>query len=258
MEEYLNAAIKAAKNAGKIALENLDSKLSIKTKGIADFVTNADIEAEKAIISMLAEEFPELGFLTEEQGTLKKDSELSWVIDPIDGTNNYIAGLPLFCTSIALVKKAAPLLGVIYDPNRKELFSAVRGKGAFLNNKKIEVSKRAKLKEAFFVPSSLSVRHIKHITSLDEKRIFSIYKSTRATRKLGAVALELAYLAAGRVDAVVHLNIKPWDGAAGSIIVKEAAGRVTNQFGEEWQIHDRILLATNGLLHSELMHALNL
>ncbi len=258
MEEYLEAAIEAAKRAGKIALEKAE-ELSVSTKETKfDLVTNADIEAEKTIMEMLSEQFPEIGFLAEESGTIEKSSELLWIIDPIDGTNNYINGIPFFCTSIALAKHDEPVLGVIYEPSRAELFYAVRGSGAFLNGKKISVSDRASLDKAIFVLSFSSARKAQELASLGHRSFIDLYKNTRAIRKFGAVALELAYLASGRIDAVLHRNIKPWDGAAGATLIQEAGGKVTNQFAEPWRIHDRFMLATNGLLHEVLIDMLNM
>ena len=258
MQEYLKVAVKAAKEAGRIALERAN-ELNISTKKTKfDFVTNADIEVEKIIMEILSERFPKIGFLAEESGTIEKSSELLWVIDPIDGTNNYINGIPFFCTSIALAKHNEPVLGVIYEPNRAELFYAVKGSGAFLNGKKIIVSNRASLDKAIFVLSFSSARKAQEVASLGHHSFIDLYKNTRAIRKFGAVALELAYLASGRVDAVLHRNIKPWDGAAGAILIQEAGGKVINQFAEPWRIHDRFMLATNGLLHKQLTDLLNI
>lgn len=252
MEEYLKSAIKAAKEAGKVALEKIN-ELNISTKDSRfDFVTDADIEAEKTIMETLSTDFPEIGFLAEESGGIKRNSNLLWVIDPIDGTNNYINEIPFFCTSIALAKDSEPVLGVIYEPNRDELFYAVKGSGAFLNGKKINVSNRASLDKAIVVLSFSSARKSQELAHLGEHSFMDLYKKIRAIRKFGAVALELAYLASGRVDAVLHRNIKPWDGAAGAVLIREARGRVTNQFNKPWQINDEFMLATNGLLHEAL------
>jgi len=251
MDEFLKAAIKAAKVAGKLALEK-QSNLEVSAKARFDFVTNADVEVEQTIIRELSAAFPETGFIAEESGSANASSELQWVIDPIDGTNNYINSIPFFCTSIGLARGREPILGVIYEPNRKELFYAVKGKGAFLNGKRINVSDKSTLKDAFFVASSFSARYRATIDSQRENLFFDLYNKVRGIRKFGAVALELAYLASGRIDALLHHNIKPWDGAAGSIIVSEAGGKVTNRRGNHWQIHNRFILATNGFLHAQL------
>jgi myo-inositol-1(or 4)-monophosphatase len=258
MQEYLKVAIKAAKEAGKVALKRA-SELDISTKETKfDFVTNADTEAEHAIMEILSKEFPEIGFLAEESGSIKRGSKLLWVIDPIDGTNNYINGVPFFCTSIALAKNDEPILGVIYEPNRDELFYAAKGSGAFLNGKKITVSNRASLDKALVVLSFSSARKAQELSSFGYFGFADLYKNTRAVRKFGAAALELAYVASGRVDAFLHRNIKPWDGAAGTAIIQEAGGKVTNSFAKPWRIHDRFILATNGLLHKELCALLKL
>ena len=253
MREYLNVAIKAAKEAGRLSLEKAGN-LDISTKETRfDFVTNADKEIEAYIKSMLSEEFPEIGFLAEESGSSKGNSELLWIIDPIDGTNNYINGIPFFCTSIALARNDEPILGVIYEPNRNELFYAAEGSGAFLNGKNIRVSNRDSLDKAIIALSFPSSNKAQGMAYFNHFSFKYLYKNTRAIRKLGAAALELAYVASGRIDAFFRRNIKPWDAAAAAAIVREAHGKVTNQFGERWKIHDRFILATNGLLHKELL-----
>ncbi|MEM4662668.1 MAG: inositol monophosphatase family protein [Candidatus Diapherotrites archaeon] len=244
MEEYLNVAIKAAKEAGKIALRrSYDLKISAKGSS-GEIVTNADIEAEQAIVERLSSEFPNIGFVGEEKGFMPSNTGLLWIVDPIDGTRNYSIGIPFFCTSIALVQNDEPLLGVVYEPNKDEIFYAIKGKHAYLNGEWIHVSKKESLDKAV---ASMSFPLAKRVQELARCKLFSTY------RYFGAVALELCYVACGRIDFMLHNNINPWDGAAGSIIVRQSGGVAVNQQGRPWHISDRYLLASNSKLQKEFM-----
>ncbi|MCX8189823.1 MAG: inositol monophosphatase [Candidatus Diapherotrites archaeon] len=242
MDEYLNAAIKAAKEAGRIALSrSYDLKVSKKnSKG--EIVTNADLEAEQAIIARLSCEFPEIGFVGEEKGVLPSKSDFLWIVDPIDGTRNYSLGIPFYCTSIALVKNNEPLIGVVYDPTKDELFYAIKGKHSYLNSEWIHVSKKESLDKAV---ASMGCILAKKVQEIAKGKLFTTY------RYFGAIALELCYVACGRIDFMLHNDINPWDGAAGALVVRESGGVVVNHIGKQWQLNDRFLLASNLKLQKE-------
>jgi len=242
VQEYLKAAIKAAKEAGKIALQR-SSDIKIFPKGTSgDIVTNVDMEVEQVIVERLSSEFPNFGFICEEKCNIAPNSGLVWVVDPIDGTRNYSIGLPFFCISIALVRKNVPVVGVVYDPNKDEVFYAIQGKGSYLNGKCICVSKKSSLEDAV---ASISFQLWEKIREFSNKKGFA------ACRCFGAVALELCYVASARLDLMLRNNINPWDGAAGAVIVREASGVVKNQFGKQWLINDRYLFASNAKLQKE-------
>ncbi len=254
-----NTAIKAVRVAGKIVLEKFGNLSGIRTKSnIYDYVTEADIEAEEAIIRILSEEFSEHGILAEESGLHKGSNEFLWVVDPLDGTNNYSVGLPFFCVSIALVQGIEPVLGVVFDPLREDLFVGVKKQGAKCNGKKIVVSDRKKIHEFVCVSPLRSGLKEQESWRIKQDRFARVYKSVRSVRMFGASELELAYLASGKFDAFINYHINPWDAAAGAVLVREAGGKVTNGKGSEWNINDSVFLATNGNSHKEFEKILRL
>ncbi|MBR9699866.1 inositol monophosphatase [Candidatus Woesearchaeota archaeon] len=249
-------AIKAAKAAAKIHLKYFRTELDIKTKSSHhDQVTVADIESEKAIVRIIRKSFPDHNFLCEEHDYKKTPSPYTWIIDPLDGTNNYAHGIPIFCTSIALAKKGDIILGVILDPTRKEMFVAEKGKGAFLNGKRISVTKAASLKQSILVTGFYYDRGKPALDALNNIRKF-FNKGIIGIRRLGSAALDFCYVASGRFDGYWEFKLNPWDFAAGSLIVQEAGGTVTNKQGKKLPIKSSYVVATNKKIHAKVLEVL--
>lgn len=247
-------AIHAAKEAGKILMENFHKKHQVSVKAFNEIVTEVDVMAEKKIISILREKFPDHQILAEESGLEKTDSEYQWIIDPLDGTKNYSIRHPFFNVSIGLVKSKEIILGVVYAPVTDELYVAEKGKGSFLNGEKISVSDNNDFSKTF-----VTYCHGKQKKDIEE--ILAIMKETRLDvqemTRFKASALELAYLAAGRVDVFIHNNMSPWDVAAGVLLVREAGGKVTDYSNNEWDLTKNYLLASNGKIHEEILNRIN-
>src|SRR4030095_15511750 len=244
MHPMLNTAIKAARKAGSIINRaSLDLDLiRVSNKGRSDFVTEGDKAAEQAILEIVSKAYPDHAILAEESGASGK-SEYTWIIDPLDGTTNFIHGFPQYAVSIALRHRALITQAVVYDPTRNELFTATRGRGAFLNERRMRVSRRDRLNESL-IGTGFPFRSLEH---LDEYvRMFkSITEHTAGIRRPGAAALDLAYVAAGRLDGFWEIGLSAWDMAAGSLLILEAGGLVSNFDGEPGYLDDgRIVCGT--------------
>lgn len=251
MEKLLKVAIKAAQEAAKIQLEYMDKELDIQTKASEfDLVTQADNLAEEKIIETISQEFPSHSFLAEESGEATKNSDYLWVVDPIDGTVNYSHRFPQFCCSIGLYYKGEALLGVVYDPCRKEMFHAIKGHGAFLNDKKIVVSKIDTLTRALLATGFPALKNELLQKNLEYFKAF--LGKCQAIRRPGSAALDLCYVACGRIDGFWELGLSPWDTAAGALMVQEAGGVVTNLDNDSFDFNIKGIIATNGLLHSQI------
>ncbi|MFH1234614.1 MAG: inositol monophosphatase family protein [Candidatus Diapherotrites archaeon] len=252
------AAIAAAKKAGKIIMASFGKKQETRQKSSPfDLVTKTDVAAEKEIISMLSKNFPNYGFLAEESGKTHEQGDFTWIIDPLDGTHNFISGIPYFCTAIALAKGDEVVCGVVFDPTRKELFYAEKGKGAFLNGRKILVSDKSDLRD-FMCITSVRAGLEGEPPAKRQERFLNFYPNVRAMRMLGASELDLCYLAAGRLEVFVNFNMFPWDGAAGALLVQEAGGTATDEKGLPWKFMGKSLIATNGKRHREVLGILGL
>ncbi len=231
MHPTLTTAVKAARRAGQIitrASQDVDM-LNVSSKRQNDFVTEVDRAAEDAIIAILREAYPDHAILAEESGE-SGESDYRWIIDPLDGTTNFIHGMPQYAVSIALEHRGQMQSAVVFDPVRNELFTASRGRGAFLNDRRIRVSRRAKLSEAL-VGTGFPYRVFDHVDAyLGMFR--DLMEKTSGLRRPGAAALDLAYVACGRFDAFFEIGLSPWDIAAGSLLVSEAGGLVGNLTGE--------------------------
>lgn len=236
--------------AGKIILKSYKNNVHVQLKGSKDIVTNIDKEVEKLAISEIKKHFPSHEILAEESGLDFSKSEYIWIIDPIDGTNNFSRGISLFCCSIALYKKGEPVLAAIIDPIQDELFFAEKGKGAFLNNKKISVSSVSESNSAII---DLDQGHAK------KERLFTKFKrlneEVRAVRVLGTTALALAYVACGRLEAIINTSAKPWDSAAGALLILEAGGLLLNPDKTPWamDINKKGIIASNNNLNKKLI-----
>ena len=232
LHPMIHTAVKAARRAGAIinrASRDIES-LAVSKKKQNDFVTEVDRAAEEAVIGVLRDAYPDHAILAEESGA-SGDSEYVWVIDPLDGTTNFIHGFPQYAISIGLRHKGIVTQGVIYDPTRNELFVASRGRGAYLNERRIRVSRRTGLEEAL-IGTGFPFRELSH---LDEYlRMFkAVTERTAGVRRPGAAALDLAYVASGRLDGFWEFGLSPWDMAAGSLLILEAGGLVTDFDGED-------------------------
>lgn len=235
MHPALNIAIKAARRASQIINRaSLDLDLiKVQSKQPNDYVTEVDKSAEAAIIEILRDAYPDFGILAEESGQAagrSRESEYQWIIDPLDGTTNFIHGFPQYAISIALAKNGQVEQAVVYDPTRNELFTASRGGGAFLNERRIRVSRRTRLGEAL-IGTGFPYRMFEHVDTY--LAIFKeLCQKTAGLRRPGAAALDLAYVAAGRLDGFWEFGLAPWDTAAGSLLISEAGGLISDLSGE--------------------------
>ena len=253
----LNTAVKAArKAAGIISRASFDvDKLNIRKKRQNDFVSEVDEAAEEAIIRILRDAYPDHGILAEESGTRDEaKSDYVWVIDPLDGTTNFLHGFPQYCVSIGLLHKGKPTQAVIYDPNRNELFTATKGVGAYLNDRRIRVSRTDKLEDAL-MGTGFPFREVGHLD--DYLRMFrNVTMATSGIRRPGAAALDLAWVACGRIDGFWEMGLSPWDMAAGALLVREAGGLIGDLDGNEGFLDSGRVVATNAKLFSAMLQLL--
>jgi myo-inositol-1(or 4)-monophosphatase len=244
----------AALRAGKLLNDRLGDKLTIGFKGEIDLVTEMDFASEKLIIDTIRRDFPEAEILAEEEGVLGAHSESRWIIDPLDGTTNYAHGYPVFCVSIGYETVGEVVFGVIYDPTREELFSAEKGLGATLNGKPIHVSDTSELGKSLLCTGfPYDIRHdpLNNIDCFSEMVLHA-----QAIRRDGSAALNLCYTAMGRFDGFWELKLKPWDMAAGALIVREAGGEVSLIGPGQFDIYKQEVLATNGRIHQAMQDVL--
>ena len=250
MKEFRKLAIRAAKEAGDILRENLGKIKRIDYKGRVSLVTDIDRKAEERIIDIIRERYPSHDILTEESRIKEKGSQYKWIIDPLDGTTNYVHEYPRYCVSIALEKDGEVILGVVYDPVPDELFLAEKGKGATLNERRISISKVDKLDKSLLATGFPYDRRERADEYLKIYREFMV--NAQGVRRDGAAALNLCYIANGRFDGFWEEQLAPWDVAAGSLIVTEAGGRVTDFKGDRLDIYVKNILASNGKIHREM------
>jgi myo-inositol-1(or 4)-monophosphatase len=233
MHPYLNTAVRAARAAGRIILRSMDriERLHIERKGHNDFVSDVDRKAEAAILEVLQQAYPDHAVLAEESGAQEGRDGYRWIIDPLDGTTNYLHGFPAFSVSIALEYRGRLEQAVVYDPLREELFTASRGSGAFLDNRRIRVSHQPGL-EGALLATGFPYRHDEQL-KVDLAMLERLVPQVAGIRRAGSAALDLAWTAAGRVDGFWELNLNAWDLAAGALLVEEAGGMVTDAQGED-------------------------
>lgn len=244
-------AIQAAKDAGNLILQNSHGERQINYKeGRANIVTDVDVLVEKSIIALLQSEYLDHNILSEESKAVENNSEYTWVIDPLDGTNNYVHGIPMYSVSVALTDREDILLGVIYDPWMQELFLAEKEAGAWLNGQPLAVSEQVSI-EGSFIGSDMGYDAAAGVRILDTVR--NSWPQMWGIRIMGSAVLGLAYVACGRLDLYVHAYLYPWDIASGILLVREAGGEVTDWEGKQSTIHSRQILAGNSKLHQEFM-----
>ena len=240
--------------AGEIQLTRQASGFRVSKKGEIDLVTEVDLECERMCRAVIAERFPGHDVLAEEFGagsSIGPRSRWRWVFDPLDGTTNYAHGLPIYCSSLGLEIDGRTEVGVVYDPSRRELFTALRGGGAWLNDQALRVSETSTLIDALIVTG---FPYDVHQKTGDLVALFGAFLSrARAVRRLGSAALDLCYVAAGRFDAFWEQHLKPWDVSAGALIAEEAGGRVTGMDGSPFDIAAAHLVASNGRVHEEML-----
>lgn len=256
MHPMLNIAVKAARRAGGIinrATRNLDI-IAVKEKAANDFVSAVDSEAEQAIISTLHEAYPGHSILAEESGASGK-SEYQWIIDPLDGTTNFIHGFPQYAVAIALAHRGVVTQSVIYDPSRNDLFTATRGRGAYLNDQRIRVGKRASLAPCL-IGTGFPFRQVEHI-DIYLAILRDMMKGSAGVRRAGSAALDLAYVAAGRLDGFWEFGLAPWDMAAGSLLITEAGGLVGDLAGESRYLETGNIVCGNPKIFAELLRAIS-
>ena len=255
MHPMLNTAVKAARRAGQIinrASQNLDS-LTVKHKSFNDFVSEVDRDAENAIKEILLDAYPKHAILAEEGGA-EGDSEFQWIIDPLDGTTNFLHGFPQYAVSIAMQHKGVLTHAVVYDPSRNDLFTATRGAGAFLNDRRLRVSRREYLKDAL-IGTGFPFRDFTHLDAY--LGIFrELMQKTAGLRRPGSAALDLAYTAAGRFDGFWEFGLNAWDIAAGALLVQEAGGLVGDFQGEPDYLESGNIVAGNPKVFVQLLQTI--
>lgn len=252
MDEFLSVAWQAASAAGALIRENWQQAKEIYYKSTIDLVTTVDREAEKRIVEILQQRFPDHSILAEEEtAVLRSRSDYRWIIDPLDGTTNFVHSYPQFGVSIALERGGEIILGLVYDPLREECFRAAKGEGAFLNESRIQTSKVGELDKALLATGFPYDRRDRAAFYLAFFKAFLV--RSQGIRRNGAASLDLCYLACGRIDGFWELKLRPWDTAAAGLIVREAGGTLSDFSGKEFSIWGEETLASNGLIHAEML-----
>lgn len=247
-------AIEAALEGGRVLMQKFGTSLQIRHKGEIDLVTEADREAEEAIVATIRGTFPRHDVLAEEADYGHCESQYRWIIDPLDGTTNYAHGFPWFAVSIALEVAGEIRLGVVYNPFHRELFVAEKGGGAYLNDVQLKVSTTSRLDRAMLATGFPYDRKTSPVNNYDH--FVNFQQAAQACRRVGAASLDLAYVAAGRLDGYWEMKLKPWDVAAGQLLVTEAGGRASDFNGQPMDINGKEYLASNGLIHESMMKVL--
>ena len=250
--------VKACRKASKTIIRDFGEieNLQVSLKGPGDFVTASDKKVEKILINELQEARPSYSILSEEIGQINNDKSFKWIIDPIDGTANFLHGIPHFAISIGLEHDDEIICGIVYDPIKDEMFVAEKGNGSYLNNQRMRVSSRSKLKDCIVFTGGPKLDSKNKELALEEYKKFSS-KILIPIRKLGSASLDMAYVAAGRCDGFWQRNLNYWDIAAGIILVKEAGGFVTDFEGENRYVENKTILATNSRISKEMIEVLN-
>ena len=250
--------VKVCRKAAKILIRDFGEieNLQVSLKGPGNFVTASDIKVEKILIEELQKARPTYSILSEEIGEINNDESFKWIIDPIDGTANFLHGIPHFAISIGLEHNKEIICGIVFDPIKNEMFVAEKGNGAYVNNKRMRVSSRSKLKDCIiFTGGPRQNPKDKELFFVEYKNFSSVVKTP--IRKMGSASLDIAYVAAGRCDGFWQRNLNYWDYAAGIILVKESGGFVTDFNGENRYIENKTILVTNSKIDKEMIEVLN-
>ena len=252
----LATAVEAVVRAGDIQMSRFGRAVRVEKKGEIDLVTEVDVEVERMFRALVAERFPDHDVLAEEMGQSRTGARFRWVFDPLDGTTNYAHGIPIFCSTLALEIDGVPTVAAVYDPNRRELFTAERGVGAWVNGQPLQISSARSLLDSVLVTGfPYDIRQPQRM-----KQILGLFTGllgeARAVRRLGSAAIDLCWVAAGRMDGFWEQALQPWDVMGGALIVQEAGGRVTGLDGSPWDAHRGNIVASNGHIHDEMLHAI--
>ena len=255
----INVMVNACRKASKHIIRDFGEieKLQTSVKGPGDFVTMTDKKVEEILIEELRKARPKYSVLSEEIGEIKNDDteDFKWIIDPIDGTSNFLHGIPHFAISLALENKKEIICGIVFDPIKNELFSAEKGNGSYLNNQRMRVSARKKLKDCLIVTGGPRQNHQNKEVCMEEYKRFSS-KVLIPIRKMGSAALDMAYVAAGRCDGFWQRNLNYWDVAAGILLVKEACGYVADFSGKDKYVENKTILVNNSRISEEMIEVL--
>lgn len=254
-KHMLETAKKAARQAGEYQKERWHTDVNVEYKGEINLVTEVDQACEKMIVETISKEFPDHDILAEEGHGHRKDSIYKWIIDPLDGTTNFAHAYPLFCVSIALECQGKILLGVVYEPLLDEMFIAIKGQGAFLNDKPIKVSPAKNLAESLMATGF--AYNLRETNNNNMNHFNKMLMHAQGLRRDGVAAIDLCYVACGRYDGYWELNLYPWDMAAGMLILEESGGRVSVFNGSPFTVYDKEILATNGHIHDEAIKVLS-
>lgn len=253
-EQLKRVALKAVKEGGAILMQHFGRIQSIDHKGAIDLVTEADRQSEQRIIQIINNSYPDHRILAEETGDSGNSSSFKWIIDPLDGTTNYAHTYPCFCVSLAIEHEGELIYGMVYDPSRQELFTGEKGEGAYLNGKMIKVSSTRELNQSLLCTGfPYDVRDDIEGNLLNFSNFLS---KSQAVRRDGSAALDLCYVAAGRFDGFWEQKLFPWDMAAGSLLITEAGGELSNFKGEKSSIYDEEIVASNGIIHHQMIDVL--
>tara|TARA_B100000700_G_scaffold316012_1_gene404851 strand:- start:266 stop:1066 length:801 start_codon:yes stop_codon:yes gene_type:complete len=255
LEIFKDFAIETAKSSGEILMTYFNSKYAIKKKSSVDLVTKADIESENNIIDSIKKNFPEHGIIAEESNLINHNSEFKWIIDPLDGTTNFVHSLPIFAISIALQYKNQTVLGVVYNPAYNKCFWAIKNHGAYENKTKISVSKTDNLIDSLLV-TGFPYNHNKSWDKSFEL-FHEFYSKTQGIRRLGAASLDFCFVAMGRFEGFYEFNLKPWDVCAGDLICREAGGKTSDWAGNEMPFSGSNIIASNNFIHKKILEVIN-
>jgi myo-inositol-1(or 4)-monophosphatase len=249
---FLSTAIEAVVAAGNLQIKKFGTGVRVDKKGAIDLVTEVDVEIERQFRALIAERFPDHDVLAEELGDRgARGARHRWVFDPIDGTTNFAHGVPIFCAALALEIDGEAAVAAVYDPNRRELFTAEAGVGSWMNGQRLKASANASVLESMLVTGFPYSVHEEADAFL--KVFGQVLRQARAVRRLGSAAIDICWVAAGRMDGFWEASLKPWDTRAAALILEEAGGRVSGMDGKRWVPEDGHILATNGLIHDELL-----
>ena len=252
----INIFEKAVRKAGKNLTRDFGEleNLQINSKAVGDFVTNADINTEKSLIETLQKYYPDFTYLSEERGLIKGNEEMI-VIDPIDGTTNFIHGIPIIGIVVAKIKDSEITDGVIYNPISNEFFWASKGQGAWCNNKRLRVSKRENIETCVI---GTGIPHSMEMKDMHMEEIYNVAKKCSGLRRMGSAAIDLAYVAAGKLDGFWERNLNLWDVSSGILLVKEAGGKITELNGNLWNFQSKSILASNSYIHEIMQNNLKI